>query len=87
MLGIERARAFKPEVALIDIGLPGLNGYRVAEALRTEPWGGGMVLIALTGYGQSEDRKRAFEAGFDAHLVKPVNFENLLSLLDTARNS
>jgi CheY-like chemotaxis protein/two-component sensor histidine kinase len=87
MLGIERARAFQPEVALIDIGLPGLNGYRVAETLRTEPWGDRMVLIALTGYGQSEDRRRAFEAGFDAHLVKPVSFENLLSILDTARTS
>ena len=87
MLGIERARAFQPEVALIDIGLPGLNGYRVAETLRTEPWGDRMVLIALTGYGQSEDRKRAFEAGFDAHLVKPVSFENLLGILETARTT
>ena len=86
MLGIERARAFQPEVALIDIGLPGLNGYRVAETLRTEPWADRMVLIALTGYGQSEDRRRAFEAGFDAHLVKPVSFENLLGILETARS-
>ena len=85
MLGIERARAFRPEVALIDIGLPGLDGYRVAETLRAEPWADGMVLIALTGYGQQEDRRRAFEAGFDAHLVKPVSFENLLGILETAR--
>ena len=85
MIGIERARAFQPEVALIDIGLPGLDGYRVAETLRTEPWAEGIVLIALTGYGQQEDRRRAFEAGFDAHLVKPVSFENLLGILETAR--
>lgn len=70
--GLARAAAFDPEVVLCDIGLPGLSGYEVARALRREPGGRSRLLVALTGYGRDEDHDRALEAGFDAHLVKPV---------------
>jgi CheY-like chemotaxis protein len=80
--GIDLARAKRPDVALIDIGLPGLDGYEVARRVRALgpncP-----VLIALTGYSQPEDRRRAQEAGFDAHLVKPVDPSALTRLLTT----
>jgi two-component system, sensor histidine kinase len=80
--GIDLARAKRPDVALIDIGLPGLDGYEVARRVRAlgpnRP-----VLIALTGYSQPEDRQRAEEAGFDAHLVKPVDPAALTRLLTT----
>lgn len=78
---LEAARKFKPDVILLDIGLPGLDGYRVAEALRREPAFAGVRLIAVSGYGQAEDRKRAEEAGFDLHLVKPVDRATLVSAL------
>jgi CheY-like chemotaxis protein len=79
--GIEAIRRQRPEVALIDIGLPGLDGYEVARQVRELPGGSQVLLIALTGYGQPDDRRRAFAAGFDAHLVKPVNPEELSKLL------
>lgn len=66
---------------LLDVGLPGLDGYRVAEALRREPAFATVRLIAISGYGQAEDRKLAQEAGFDLHLVKPVDFGALVSAL------
>jgi PAS domain S-box-containing protein len=78
---IELAQAFRPQVALLDIGLPGLNGYEVANRLRSLPETQEALLIALTGYGQSEDRNRSQVAGFDHHLLKPVNFEMLSGLL------
>jgi CheY-like chemotaxis protein len=68
-------------VALIDIGLPGFDGYEVARRIRSVSEVQGMMLIALTGYGLPEDRRRAEEAGFDAHLVKPLDFEELTKLL------
>jgi CheY-like chemotaxis protein len=70
-------------VALIDIGLPGLDGYEVARKLRAElgPEQKRPKLIALTGYGQPGDRQRALDAGFDAHLVKPVDYDDLAHLL------
>jgi len=78
--GIDAARRVAPDVALIDIGLPGLNGYQVAQALRAA--GGRRIrLVALTGYGQPEDRQRALDAGFDAHLVKPVDVDELTRVL------
>jgi signal transduction histidine kinase/ActR/RegA family two-component response regulator len=67
------AREFRPHVAFLDIGMPGINGYEVAGAIRTEPWGGGVRLIALTGWGGDADRRRSRDAGFDSHLTKPVN--------------
>ena len=71
----------QPEVVLIDLGLPGLDGYEVARALRSSAIGKTAALIAVTGYGQAEDRRRSKEAGFDAHLVKPVSQSLLSSLI------
>jgi len=71
----------RPDVVLLDIGLPGLNGYEVCRRLRREPWGKHVVVIALTGWGQEEDRRKSQEAGFDGHLVKPVDYNALLELL------
>jgi CheY-like chemotaxis protein len=67
----------RPEVMLLDIGMPGMNGYDVAAAARREPWGAGTVIIALTGWGQEADRLRSREAGIDLHLVKPVELDVL----------
>jgi PAS domain S-box-containing protein len=75
------ARAFQPEVAFLDIGLPGLNGYDLARRLREEPGLEGLLLVALTGYGQEGDRRRALEAGFDEHLTKPTRFDTLQRVL------
>ena len=75
------AQAFRPDTALLDIGMPQLNGYEVAQALRQEPWGAGIALIALTGWGQEDDRKKAIDAGFDRHLTKPVDPDMLVSLI------
>jgi CheY-like chemotaxis protein len=77
-----RAAQCDPEMVLLDIGLPGMDGYRVAERLRRERDSRGLVLIALTGLGQKEDRDRAFAAGFDHHLTKPVNPNALRELLE-----
>jgi CheY-like chemotaxis protein len=86
--GIQAARGFKPEVVLCDIGLPGLDGYAVARALRQEPDLKQAYLIAVTGYGRPEDQQRALEAGFDTHLTKPIDLNELKSLVGklTARN-
>ena len=80
--GVALALNHQPEVVLIDLGLPGLDGYEVARAVRAGPAGKSAELIAVTGYGQAEDRRRSTEAGFDAHLVKPVS-QSLLSTLIT----
>ena len=80
--GVAQALEHRPEVLLVDLGLPGLDGYEVARAVRASPGGKSAVLIAVTGYGQAEDRRRSTEAGFDAHLVKPVS-QSLLSVLIT----
>jgi CheY-like chemotaxis protein len=79
---VETARIFRPDLVLLDIGLPGMNGYDVARKLREELSHRSLALVALTGYGQEEDKRRAREAGFDAHLVKPVNFQLLEAILD-----
>jgi signal transduction histidine kinase len=81
--GLDAARQFRPNIVLCDIGLPGMDGYEVARRLRKEPELGNMVLVALTGYGQEEDRRKTYEAGFDLHLVKPVDPEKLQGLLET----
>jgi PAS domain S-box-containing protein len=80
--GIEAALRLEPDVALIDVGLPELDGYEVARRIRAESRRG-MLLVALTGYGLAEDRERALAAGFDLHLVKPVDFDRLFDVLDT----
>ena len=79
--GLDQALALRPEVALVDIGLPLLDGYEVARRVRAA-LGRDIFLIALTGYGQPHDHRRAFEAGFDAHLVKPAEPEDLHELLE-----
>jgi signal transduction histidine kinase/ActR/RegA family two-component response regulator len=78
---IEVARAWRPDVALLDLGLPGMDGYEVARVLRAEPFGGSLLLVALTGYGQDEDRRRTQEVGFDHHLTKPADPHGLARLL------
>jgi PAS domain S-box-containing protein len=78
---LEVAEAFRPEIVLLDIGLPKLNGYDVARRIRQQSWGQGMTLVALTGWGQDEDRRLSQEAGFNFHFVKPVELESLEKLL------
>ncbi|MCK6549177.1 response regulator, partial [Myxococcota bacterium] len=75
--GLEKARRTRPEVVLCDLGLPGLDGYGVARALRQEPWARDRRLVALTGYALPEDRRRTAEAGFDLHLSKPPSLDDL----------
>ncbi|WP_083415583.1 response regulator [Massilia timonae] len=75
--GLALAHEARPGLAILDIGLPGLDGYQLAARLRADAATRPMRLIALTGYGQASDRERALEAGFDAHLVKPVKFDEL----------
>jgi CheY-like chemotaxis protein len=75
------AQTFRPDVAFLDIGMPDLTGYEVARALRQEPWAMNLRLIALTGWGQEDDRRRALEAGFDHHLTKPVSPDLLQGLI------
>jgi CheY-like chemotaxis protein len=78
---IETARTFRPAFVLLDIGLPGMDGYEVATALRGDELLKDAVIIAVSGYGQEEDRRRSHAAGFDYHLVKPVDFDSLISLI------
>jgi CheY-like chemotaxis protein len=80
-LGLEVIAELRPDVALVDIGLPELDGLEVARLVRKNPRNEKLLLIALTGYGQREDREAANRAGFDTHLVKPVDFDALLALL------
>jgi CheY-like chemotaxis protein len=80
---LEIAVEYRPNVALLDIGLPGLNGYEVATRIRQQAGLEGIVLVAITGYGQESDRQLAMEAGFDHHLVKPVDFDKVQRLLAT----
>jgi PAS domain S-box-containing protein len=78
---LEVLATFEPEVVLLDIGLPGMDGYEAARRIRALPCGKKVLLIALTGWGKEEDKRRALEAGFDEHLTKPVSAEQLLDLL------
>ncbi len=78
---IDMARTVRPDFVLLDIGMPGMNGYQVAEGIRQEAGLERTKLIAVTGYGYENDRRRSLEAGFHHHLVKPVNFDELLDLI------
>jgi len=78
---VARAVEHRPEVALLDIGMPGIDGYEVGRRIREQAWGKQVVLIAITGWGQEEDRRRSIEAGFDCHLTKPVDLAILFDLL------
>ena len=86
LVAVDLAATFNPEVVLMDIGLPVLNGFEARHRMRDRPSGNDMVLVALTGWGQEDDRRRSQEAGFDQHIVKPVDpsaLENLLNGLET----
>jgi signal transduction histidine kinase len=83
---IQIAEMFHPELVLLDIGLPEMNGYDVARRIRQQPWGRDMMLVALTGWGQDEDRRRSQEAGFNFHVVKPVELAVLEKLLDGSQS-
>jgi CheY-like chemotaxis protein/two-component sensor histidine kinase len=81
-LALESAERHLPEVALLDIGMPKLDGYEVARRIRAQPWGRRITLVALTGWGQESDRRRSGEAGFDSHMVKPLDLDKLTELLE-----
>jgi PAS domain S-box-containing protein len=86
---LQAAERFLPEVILLDVGLPKLNGHDVCRRIRQQPWGKNMVVVALTGWGQDEDRRKSREAGFDCHMVKPVDYDDLMKVLagsETATN-
>lgn len=78
---VERVGDFRPEIVLLDIGLPGMDGYQVAQKLRAEKEHEDLIIIAISGYGQDEDRRRTASAGFDHHLVKPIDHDALLTLI------
>lgn len=75
------AEKVRPEVVLLDIGMPKLNGYDACRCIREKPWGKGIYIIALTGWGQDDDRRRTEEAGFNGHMVKPVDSRDLMKVL------
>jgi CheY-like chemotaxis protein len=87
LAALERMGAFDPEVIFLDIGLPGMDGYEVARRIRERSGGAGPRLVAVTGYGQASDRQRSREAGFDAHLVKPVELDHVRELVADAGES
>ena len=81
LAAVEMAAEYRPDLVLMDIGMPKLNGYDAARQIRQQPWGKQLVLAALTGWGQEEDKQRTREAGFDYHFVKPIDAEVLRRLL------
>jgi CheY-like chemotaxis protein/anti-sigma regulatory factor (Ser/Thr protein kinase) len=85
--GLELLNVMRPDVGIIDIGLPRMDGYQVARRIREEPHGRGMLLVALTGYGSADDVRRSAEHGFDHHLVKPVDPEHIARLIGSAAES
>jgi CheY-like chemotaxis protein len=78
---VEAADRYRPDVVLLDIGMPKLNGFEACRRIRAEPWGKDMLVVAVTGWGQDEDRRRTAEAGFDAHFTKPVDFASVMALI------
>jgi CheY-like chemotaxis protein/nitrogen-specific signal transduction histidine kinase len=85
---VQAAATFQPDLVLLDIGMPKMNGYEAARYIRQQSWGTRILLVALTGWGQEEDKRRAFEAGFDHHLTKPVEasvLENLITQIHSAQ--
>jgi CheY-like chemotaxis protein len=80
------ANEIRPDVVLLDIGLPKITGYEVAHRIRQEPWGSNPILIAITGWGQTEDKELSRESGFDHHLVKPVDHDQLLKLIQEPKS-
>ena len=84
MEALEKAHAFKPDLVLLDLGLPKMNGYDVCRSIRQQPWGRGIFIAAVTGWGQSDDRSRTRAAGFNDHFVKPIDYEAVRKLLASA---
>jgi CheY-like chemotaxis protein len=84
---LERAEEFRPEVIVLDVGMPKLDGYETARRIRQQPWGKDVVLIAVTGWGNEKDKNQSAEAGFDIHLVKPVDADTILNSLITLNRS
>ena len=82
--GLDNAKAWRPEFVLLDIGLPGMDGYQIAALLRHDPNTKNAVIIAISGYGQEEDRDRSKQAGFDHHLVKPISSSDLIKVIDSS---
>jgi PAS domain S-box-containing protein len=82
MEALQVAEQFAPQIALLDIGMPNLDGYQTARRIRERPWGSAMLLVALTGWGQEQDRRRAAEAGFNCHLVKPVDPQTIGAVIE-----
>jgi CheY-like chemotaxis protein len=80
------AYEFRPEAALVDIGMPLIDGYEVVARIRALPWGTQSTLIAMTGWGQEEDKRRSLNAGFDHHLTKPIDVDRLAALLEQRVN-
>ena len=81
---LDVAPAFLPQVVMLDLGMPNLNGYETAARIRAQPWGREIPLVALTGWGQPSDRQRTVAAGFNAHLVKPVDRRDVLTAIHSA---
>lgn len=81
---LAKARTFLPEIIFLDIGMPRMDGYQTCRAIRMEPWGSRVTIVALTGWGQEADRLKSAEAGFDAHLVKPADWQAISQLLQNA---
>jgi len=79
---VAMAEATKPQMALLDIGLPDLNGFEVAKSIRAQPFASNMLIVAISGYGTGEDKQKAFDAGFDYHFTKPISSDQLDRLLD-----
>jgi CheY-like chemotaxis protein len=84
-MALEAVDEYKPDVVLLDIGLPGIDGYEVARRIRQQPALKNIVLIAITGYGRKRDRQRSQGAGFDHHLIKPVEFGRIQQILATVK--
>jgi CheY-like chemotaxis protein len=85
LAAVDAAATFRPHLVLLDIGLPRLDGYEAARRMREQPGGKAMVLVALTGWSQEGDRRKSKEAGFDDHLIKPVDHDALTRLLNEVR--
>ena len=84
---VQAALDFRPDVVLLDIGLPGMDGYEVAKRIRQQPVLRSVVLVALTGYGQEADMQTSLQVGFDHHLVKPISFKNVQQILQASEKA
>lgn len=79
--GVEMARTYIPDVILMDIGILGIDGIEAAREIRSASWGRGVLLVAVTGWGRDDDRRKSADAGFDEHVVKPIDVERLMALI------